>query len=209
LRPYLMHIAIAGNIGVGKTTLARKLAEHYQGEVLYESVQDNPYLKDFYEDMDRWAFHLQIYFLNSRYQQGQYAQNQSQTIIQDRSIYEDAHIFAKTLYEDGHLCQRDYQNYLNIFHSLCRSLEAPDLLVYLRADLPKLKKHIQLRGRSYEQDIPDEYLIKLNNQYEKWINEYEVGPLLILDVNDKDFLYQTQDWKELITTLDPYLSVRL
>lgn len=203
-----MHIAIAGNIGVGKTTLAQKLAAHYQGEVLYESVQDNPYLKDFYEDMDRWAFHLQIYFLNSRYIQGLYAQNQSSFIIQDRSIYEDANIFAKTLYEDGHLCERDYQNYLNIFQSLCKSLEAPDLLIYLKANLPKLKKYIQKRGRSYEQDIPDEYLLKLNNQYENWIKEYKAGPLLILDVNDKDFLYQPQDWQDLISTLDPYLSVR-
>ena len=204
-----MHIAIAGNIGVGKTTLANKLAQEYDWEVCYESVQDNPYLADFYGDMPRWAFHLQIYFLNNRYLQVKYAQDNPKTVIQDRTIYEDAFIFAKTLAEDGTLSPRDYDNYLNIYKSFTHSITPPDLLIYLRADLPKLKKHIKLRGRDYEQDISETYLENLNRHYEDWISEYKEGTLLIKDVRDKDFIHNTQDWESLKNEIQEIISVKL
>lgn len=196
-----MHIAIAGNIGAGKTTLAGRLAEHFNWLVSYESVDDNPYLEDFYGDMQRWAFHLQIYFLNHRFNQVLKARNSSQTVIQDRSIYEDAYIFARTLKEQGQMSERDYENYLKLFQSILSLVKPPDLLIYLRADLPKLKKHIHLRGREYEANIADEYLENLNNCYESWIAEYKEGKLLVMDINHKDFRENPEDWQSLLNAI--------
>ncbi len=204
-----MHIAISGNIGAGKTTLATKLAEHFGWEVCYESVEDNPYLEDFYADMKRWSFHLQIYFLNSRFQQVLQAKQNPRTTIQDRSIYEDAYIFARTLRENHQMTERDFQNYWQIFHSLVQLVPPPDLLIYLQADLPKLKKYIQKRGRSYEKDLSDDYLLHLNNQYEKWIHEYEAGPLLVVNVNEKDFLNNSQDWQQLLSSIQAHIPMPL
>lgn len=203
-----MHIAIAGNIGVGKTTLAEKLAENFGWEVCYESVQDNPYLEDFYADMPRWAFHLQVYFLNNRFKQVKYAQNTHHTVIQDRTIYEDAYIFAQTLYEKGTLSQRDYENYLNIFHTFSTLIKPPDLLIYLKADVPKLKNHIQKRGRHYEQDIPYTYLEDLNRHYETWISNYQEGPVLIKDVCRKDFLLHSADWEEFKAEIQEFMAIK-
>ena len=160
-----MHIAVSGNIGSGKTTLTEKLALHYKWTPQYESVDENPYLKDFYEDMHRWAFHLQVYFLNSRFNQVKQIRASEQTIIQDRTIYEDAYIFAANLYESGMISERDYQNYLNLFESMIHFVEPPDILIYLKADVPKLVAQIQKRGRDFENLIRLEYLQNLNTYY--------------------------------------------
>jgi deoxyadenosine/deoxycytidine kinase len=161
------HIAICGNIGSGKTTLTEKLARHYGWQPLYESVDDNPYLREFYEDMTRWAFHVQIYFLNTRFRQINEIQNSGRTIIQDRTIYEDAHIFAKNLHSSGNMSDRDYQSYLDIFHSMIQFVKPPDLLIYLKADIPKLVKQIEKRGRDFEYSIRLDYLKNLNQHYER------------------------------------------
>jgi deoxyadenosine/deoxycytidine kinase len=158
-----MHIAITGNIGAGKTTLARKLSEHYKWGVLYEAVEGNPYLADFYEDMARWSFNLQVFFLNSRFSQAQKIRSMHyQTVVQDRTIYEDAFIFAKNLADSKLMEGRDYQNYLMLYETMMNAIKAPDLIVYLQADLPKLRSQIQKRGRDFEQSISDEYLLNLN-----------------------------------------------
>ncbi|HYC85601.1 MAG TPA: deoxynucleoside kinase, partial [Chryseosolibacter sp.] len=174
----LRHIAICGNIGCGKTTLAGKLSKHYGWQALLESVDDNPYLRDFYKDMPRWAFHVQIYFLNSRFKQINAIRESEKITVQDRTIYEDAYIFALNLYKSGHIQERDYQSYCDIFDSMIRFVEPPDLLVYLRADIPKLVKQIQKRGRDYEDAIRLDYLKNLNHHYESWIGGYKLGKLL-------------------------------
>jgi deoxyadenosine/deoxycytidine kinase len=197
-----MHIAICGNIGSGKTSLAEKLAKHYGWTAQFESVEDNPYLADFYEDMKRWAFHLQIYFLNSRFKQIQYIRNNSGTTIQDRTIYEDAYIFAATLHESGHIVGRDYQSYLDIFHSMMSIVTPPDLLIYLRADTPKLVSQIQKRGRAYEEGIRLDYLKNLNTHYENWIGGYKEGKLMIIDVNDMDFVHNIEDFALIVEKID-------
>ena len=162
-----MHIAITGNIGAGKTTLARKLAEHYKWDVLYEAVEGNPYLADFYEDMARWSFHLQIFFLNSRFAQAQQIRAMHyQTVVQDRTIFEDAFIFAKNLHESGLMSKKDFENYFSLYRNINKSIQAPDVVIYLKADLPKLKKQIQKRGREFELSISDEYLANLNRLYD-------------------------------------------
>jgi deoxyadenosine/deoxycytidine kinase len=166
------HIAIAGNIGVGKTTLVEKLAHHYGWMPRFEAVDNNPYLADFYEDMKAWAFPLQIYFLNSRFNHIQSLQQEQATIIQDRTIYEDAFIFAKNLLKSGHLSERDFNTYFDLFQSMTSMIKAPDLLIYLRASLPKLTSQIALRGRSYENTISLKYLEDLNQHYEEWIGTY-------------------------------------
>jgi deoxyadenosine/deoxycytidine kinase len=202
----LKHIAIAGNIGSGKTTLATKLGKHYGWQVLYESVENNPYLRDFYEDMKRWAFHLQIYFLNSRFKQVNEIRNAGRVTIQDRTIYEDAYIFAANLHKSGHISERDYQSYLDIFHSMVKFMEPPDLLIYLKADIPKLVGQIQKRGRDYEYAIRLDYLKTLNEHYDQWIGNYTAGKLLVVDVNDIDFVERTDDFAGIVNKIDLELN---
>ncbi|AYB30715.1 deoxynucleoside kinase [Chryseolinea soli] len=202
----IKHIAISGNIGSGKTTLVEKLSKHYNWLPVYESADDNPYLKDFYEDMTRWAFHLQIYFLNSRFKQVTSIKHSDRTIVQDRTIYEDAYIFASNLRESGHIAERDYQNYLDIFNSMVNFVQPPDLLIYLKADIPKLVQQIQKRGREYEYAMSLDYLRKLNTHYEQWISNYTLGKLLIIDVNHLDFVERIEDFAFIIGKVELELN---
>lgn len=197
-----MHIAVSGNIGSGKTTLTEKLAKHYGWKAEFEAVENNPYLADFYEDMERWSFHLQIYFLNSRFNQINIIQNSDLSIIQDRTIYEDAYIFAANLYKSNLISQRDYDNYLTLFHSMISFVKAPDLLIYLKADVPKLVGQIEKRGRNYENSIRIDYLKNLNTHYEEWISNYDQGKLLIIDVNDMDFVANQEDFSAIVGQVD-------
>ncbi|BDD04977.1 deoxynucleoside kinase [Aureibacter tunicatorum] len=201
-----MHIAVAGNIGSGKTTLTKKLAEKYCWEPKFEDVEHNPYLEDFYNDMDRWSFHLQVYFLNSRYQQVLKIRESKQAIIQDRTIYEDAHIFAKNLNAIGHMTNRDYKNYLDLFDCMTQFIQAPDLLIYLKADIPKLQKQISLRGRSYENTIPEDYLTALNVHYNNWIENYKEGKVLVLDANSLDYENNTSDFEYVTSEVESKLK---
>ncbi|HWK56468.1 MAG TPA: deoxynucleoside kinase [Parapedobacter sp.] len=188
-----MHIAIVGNIGAGKTTLTKLLANHLNWAPQFEAVDDNPYLEDFYSDMKRWAFNLQIFFLNSRFRHIVKLQQQESRIIQDRTIYEDAYIFAENLYDMGLMSARDFENYSNIFESIVSYIKPPDLLIYLRASVPTLVENIQTRGREYEANIRLDYLSKLNAKYEKWIKNYKEGKLLILDKDKLDFANNPED----------------
>lgn len=188
-----MHIAIVGNIGAGKTTLTRLLAKHLDWEPQYEAVDHNPYLDDFYRDMKRWSFNLQIYFLNSRFQHMLDLQKNKTNIIQDRTIYEDAYIFAENLHDMDLMSTRDFENYSAIFESILEFINPPDLLIYLKASVPTLVDNIQLRGREYEAGIRLDYLSKLNDKYEKWIGSYTGGKLLILDKDKLDFENNTED----------------
>lgn len=188
-----MHIAIVGNIGAGKTTLTKLLADHLKWEPQFEAVDNNPYLEDFYSDMKRWSFNLQIYFLNSRFRHIVELQKKGTNIIQDRTIYEDAYIFAENLYDMGLMSARDFENYSNIFESIVSYINAPDLLIYLRASVPTLVNNIQIRGREYESGIRLDYLSKLNEKYEKWIKGYREGKLLILDKDKLDFANNPED----------------
>jgi deoxyadenosine/deoxycytidine kinase len=197
-----MHVAIAGNIGSGKTTLAQKLGKQYGWDVQLESVEDNPYLADFYEDMDRWSFHLQVYFLNSRFNQVAEIKENKRGTIQDRTIYEDAHIFAANLYKSGHIVERDYRNYLALFESMIKHVAPPDLLIYLKADIPKLVGNIEKRGREYETLIRIEYLKNLNEHYTEWIGNYDLGKLLIIDVNNLDFVKNVEDHAYILEQVD-------
>jgi len=197
-----MHIAIVGNIGAGKTMLTALLANHLGYEPKFELVDTNPYLEDFYNDMRRWSFNLQIYFLNSRFKQVMEIQNSRDHIIQDRTIYEDAYIFAENLYEMGLMASRDYQNYLSIFDSIMAFVKAPDLLIYLRASVPTLVDHIRRRGREYETGIRTDYLSKLNEKYEHWINQYTQGKLLILDKDHLDFTNRLDDMSYIIQRVE-------
>ena len=200
-----MHIAIVGNIGAGKTTLAHKLAHHFRWEVFLEDVADNPYLKDFYQDMPRWSFNLQVYFLNGRFRQTQRIRElraQGKGVIQDRTIYEDAHIFAANLHESGLLAHRDYENYRALYHSMIALVDPPDLLLYLRADLPKLIRQIEKRGRDYENSISIEYLKNLNEHYEKWIAGYHHGRSLIIDVSELDYAGNPEDMGTIIDKIN-------
>lgn len=197
-----MHVAIAGNIGSGKTTLAKMLGKNYGWQVELESVDDNPYLKDFYEDMPRWSFHLQVYFLNSRFNQLKNISKSEKDTIQDRTIYEDCYIFAANLYQSGHISERDYQNYRALFDSMIVHTQAPDLLIYLRADISKLVANIQQRGRDYEELIRLEYLKNLNNHYEEWVGQYDLGKLLVIDVNELDFVQRVEDYAHIIENIN-------
>ncbi len=181
-----MHIAIAGNIGSGKTTLTKMLAKHYGWEPRFESVEYNPYLEDFYADMSRWSFNLQIYFLNKRFQDVVEIGKSEKTIIQDRTIYEDARIFAPNLHEQGNMSDRDFDNYCDLFDLMMSLVKMPDLLIYLRSSIPNLVAQIQKRGREYESSIRIDYLQGLNDKYEKWISEYK-GKLLIVDADHVKF----------------------
>lgn len=201
-----MHIAIIGNIGAGKTTLTQKLGEHYGWGVLYEAVEGNPYLADFYKDMERWAFNLQIYFLNSRFAQVQKIRSLTYTtVVQDRTIYEDAYIFARNLIESGIMTQRDYESYLMLFESIIQTVSAPDLLIYLKADIPKLVHQIKKRGRDFESDISLDYLKSLNNYYESFAKTYDHGKLIEIDVNDMDFANREEDFNAIVEVLNKEL----
>ena len=200
-----MHIAICGNIGSGKTTLARMLAKHYNWEAEFESVEDNPYLRDFYKDMPRWSFHLQVYFLNNRFDQIKTIRASKRTTIQDRTIYEDAYIFAANLYKSGFLNDRDYSSYLSLFHSMIQHVDAPDLLIYLKADIPKLVKQIQKRGRDYEDAIRLDYLKNLNDHYREWMDGYALGNKLVIDVNELDFVANIEDFSQIVGKIDTEL----
>ena len=188
-----MHIAVAGNIGVGKTTLTELLAKNFNWEPHYELVENNPYLDDFYTDMQRWAFNLQVYFLNSRFGQLKEIQESGKNIIQDRTIYEDANIFAPNLHAMGLMTARDFENYSSLFDLMSSFVKPPDLLIYLRASVPTLVKQIQDRGRDYESSIRIDYLTRLNERYEAWISEYTNGKLLIIDTDDLDFSRNQED----------------
>jgi deoxyadenosine/deoxycytidine kinase len=183
----IKHVAIAGNIGAGKTTLSEILARHFGWEVHYESTEDNPYLSDFYMDMKRWSFNLQVFFLSSRYQQVLKIQQGPRTVVQDRTIYEDAYIFAPNLADMGLMERRDFENYLTLFQSIVSQIKAPDLLIYLKGSIPTLVEHIQMRGRDYEGAISIDYLKRLNDRYDNWINGYREGKLLVINVDQIDF----------------------
>ena len=197
-----MHIAIAGNIGSGKTTIAGLLAKHFGWEPHYEDVDENPYLNDFYEDMQRWSFNLQIYFLNSRFNQILEIRKSGKTIIQDRTIYEDAYIFAPNLHAMGLLSTRDFDNYSTLFNLMCSLIQPPDLLLYLRASVPTLVNQIQKRGRKYETSIRIDYLKRLNERYEAWIDTYNLGKLLIVEADDYDFPNNTEHLREIIDKIN-------
>lgn len=197
-----MHIAIAGNIGAGKTTLSELLAKHYKWTPHYEDVDDNPYLNDFYNDMQRWSFNLQIYFLNSRFKQILDIRQSGKTIIQDRTIYEDAEIFAPNLHSMGLMSTRDFNNYKTLFDLMVSLIEPPDLLIYLRASVPTLVNQIQKRGRDYENSIRIDYLKQLNERYENWIKGYDKGKLLIINVDDLDFIANPEDLSSIIDRID-------
>ncbi|OOQ56864.1 deoxynucleoside kinase [Mucilaginibacter pedocola] len=197
-----MHIAIVGNIGAGKTTLTEMLAKNYGWEPLYEAVDNNPYLEDFYSEMKRWSFNLQIYFLNSRYRQIREIQQSGRDIIQDRTIYEDAYIFAENLHDMGLMTTRDYENYESMFDNITEFIKPPDLLVYLKASVPTLVNNIQRRGREYEIGIRIDYLSKLNEKYDKWIKNYKLGKLLVLDKDNLDFANNTEDMATIVEKIE-------
>lgn len=218
-----MHIAITGNIGAGKTTLAEQLAAYYGWEVLYEAVEGNPYLADFYNDMPRWSFNLQIYFLNSRFLQVKrisdiQAVNQSQagsiqtgsdslhTVVQDRTIYEDAAIFARNLYMSGDMSERDFNTYSQLFANMVSLVRPPDLMIYLRATLPKLRMQIKKRGRLFEQSISDEYLGNLNQLYEEFVASYQLGPLVVLEVDTLDYANYPADFEFVVKQINSHLE---
>lgn len=197
-----MHIAVAGNIGSGKTTIAGLLAKHFGWKPHYEDVDENPYLNDFYEDMQRWSFNLQIYFLNSRFNQILEIRKSGNTIIQDRTIYEDAFIFAPNLHAMGLLSTRDFDNYSTLFNLMSSLIQPPDLLLYLRASVPTLVNQIQKRGRKYETSIRIDYLKRLNERYEAWIDTYKLGKILIVEADDYDFPNNTQHLREIIDKIN-------
>lgn len=201
-----MHIAISGNIGSGKTTLTAKLAKHYNWIAQFESVESNPYLEDFYKEMERWAFNLQIHFLNNRFNHVKKINESRNTIIQDRTIYEDAYIFAATLHRSKILSDRDYSTYMDLFQSMTDYIKPPDLLIYLRADIPKLVEQIQKRGRIYEESLRLNYLKDLNTHYEAWIQNYKLGKVLIIDVNKIDFIKKVEDFALIINKIDVELN---
>jgi len=197
-----MHVAIAGNIGAGKTTLTKLLAKHYKWEAQLEDVVDNPYLDDFYNQMERWSFNLQVYFLNSRFRQVNQIRKSGKKVIQDRTIYEDAHIFAPNLHAMGLMTNRDFENYSSLFQLMETLVKGPDLLIYLRSSIPNLVNQIHKRGRDYENSISIDYLSRLNERYEAWIHGYDKGKLLIVDVDDLDFVDIPEDLGSVINKID-------
>ena len=201
-----MHIAIAGNIGSGKTTLAGLLARHYGWDVHYEEVDENPYLADFYNDMKRWAFNLQIYFLKSRFSHIVKIRESKSNVIQDRTIYEDSVIFATNLYDMGLMSPRDYDNYTGLFNLMSRLIAPPDLLIYLRASVPTLVRHIQMRGRPYESSIRLDYLRRLNDRYDNWISNYKESNLLVVDVDKNDFIKEKGNLSAVIDKVDSKIN---
>ncbi|MEI6277137.1 MAG: deoxynucleoside kinase [Prolixibacteraceae bacterium] len=200
--PASMHIAIAGNIGAGKTTLTRLLAKHYGWEAHYEDVDHNPYLDDFYHDMLRWSFNLQVFFLNSRFNQVLEFRDSGKTVIQDRTIYEDAEIFAPNLHEMGLMSSRDFSNYHQLFDLMSRLIKAPTLMIYLRATVPTLVNNIQKRGRDYENSIRLDYLSQLNQRYEAWASRYTLGKMLIVNVDNLNFEENQEDLSKIIDRIN-------
>lgn len=198
-------IGIAGNIGSGKSSLTTRLAKHYGFKPYFESVDDNPYLEDFYGDMTRWSFHLQVYFLSSRFRQQNELEKIGMSIVMDRTIYEDAEIFARNLHQMGSLNSRDYKNYLALYEEMTSFLKVPTLLVYLRASVPTLVRQIQLRGRSYENSISIDYLESLNELYEDWIRRYDKGEKIIIDTDPLDFVHSEEDFGKMIQLIDSRL----
>lgn len=201
-----MHIAVAGNIGSGKTTLANMLAKHYGWDIQLEDNDDNPYISDFYEDMQRWSFNLQVYFLNVRYNNIKKIRENDRPTIQDRTIYEDANIFAPNLHAMGLMSTRDYENYSALFSSLNTMIQPPDLLIYLRGTIPTLVKQIQQRGRDYEDSIRLDYLKRLNERYEAWISTYKLGKLVILNIDELDFENDSNDANFVINKIEAELN---
>jgi deoxyadenosine/deoxycytidine kinase len=193
-----MFVVVAGNIGSGKTTLTKKLSERLGWKPHYESVQDNPYLSDFYQDMSRWSFPLQVYFLNHRFNTHKLIETLPASSVQDRSIYEDANIFARALFEQGKLDQRDYVNYTNLYSSMIQYLNPPTLMIFLKRSVPRLMDRIKLRGRDYEQSIPKEYLESLNKYYDEWYSSYNLGKSLIVDTDELDFLENEDHFNRLV-----------
>ncbi|HZH68963.1 MAG TPA: deoxynucleoside kinase [Flavobacteriaceae bacterium] len=200
-----MHVAIAGNIGSGKTTLTKLLSKHYKWQAHFEEVDDNPYLDDFYNQMERWSFNLQIYFLNSRFRQILDIRNSGKNVIQDRTIYEDAYIFAPNLHAMGLMTNRDFENYRSLFDLMESVTESPDLLIYLRSSIPNLVSQIHKRGREYENSISIDYLSRLNERYEAWIQGYDKGKLLIIDVDNLNFVDEPEDLGDVINRIDAEL----
>ncbi|MBU2995135.1 deoxynucleoside kinase [Cellulophaga baltica] len=201
-----MHVAVAGNIGAGKTTLTKLLSKHFNWEPHFEDVVDNPYLDDFYNQMERWSFNLQIYFLNSRFRQILEIRETGKNIIQDRTIYEDAYIFAPNLHAMGLLANRDFENYSSLFELMQKLVQPPDLLIYLRSSIPNLVNQIHKRGREYENTISIDYLSRLNERYEAWIQSYEKGKLLIIDVDNLDFVDNPEDLGVIINKIDAEIN---
>jgi deoxyadenosine/deoxycytidine kinase len=197
-----MRIAIVGNIGAGKTTLTELLSRNLGWEPLFEGTENNPYLEDFYNDMKRWSFNLQIYFLNTRFSQLMDLQTNERNIVQDRTIYEDAYIFAENLHDMGLMTSRDYTNYRAIFDNITSFIKAPDLLIFLKASVPTLVNNIQKRGRDYEAGIRLDYLSKLNDKYKKWIDSYKSGKLLTLDMDKLDFENNPEDMGSIIQSIE-------
>ena len=193
-----MHIAVAGNIGSGKTSLTELLSKHYKWESHYDDADDNPYINDFYEDMQRWSFNMQIYYLNTRFNQMLEIRKSGKNIIQDRTIYEDAYIFAPNLHSMGLMSTRDFENYFTLFNLLSSLIHPPDLLIYLRASIPTLVNQIQKRGRKYENTIRLDYLKRLNERYEAWIESYAISKLLVVDVDNLNFIDKTEDLSTVI-----------
>lgn len=201
-----MHVAISGNIGAGKTTLTNLLAKHYKWDTHFEDVENNPYLNDFYEDMQRWSFNLQIFYLNSRFTQIQEIKNSQKTVIQDRTIYEDAYIFAPNLHKMGLMSTKDFENYFSLFNLMEKFISAPDLLIHLRASVPTLVNQISQRGREYEESIRIDYLKKLNERYEAWISTYSSGKVIIVDVDNNNFKENPEDLGKIITDIDAEIN---
>ena len=201
-----MHVAISGNIGSGKTTLTNLLAKHYKWDTHFEDVENNPYLNDFYEDMQRWSFNLQIFYLNSRFTQIQEIKNSEKTVIQDRTIYEDAFIFAPNLHKMGLMSTKDFENYFSLFSLMENFISAPDLLIHLRASVPTLVSQISQRGREYEESIRIDYLKRLNERYESWISSYNKGKVIIVDVDNNNFKENPEDLGKIISDIDAEIN---
>jgi deoxyadenosine/deoxycytidine kinase len=201
-----MHVAIAGNIGSGKTTLTRLLARHFAWQAHYEDVDDNPYLDDFYNDMQRWSFNLQIYFLNSRFNHLLEIKKAEKNVIQDRTIFEDAYIFAPNLHSMGLMSTRDFENYFTLFNLISSLIEPPDLVIYLRASVPTIVRQIEKRGRKYEDNIRLDYLRRLNERYESWIESYNLGKVMIIDVDNTNFIDKPEDLSQVIDKVNAEIN---
>jgi deoxyadenosine/deoxycytidine kinase len=202
----IKHIAIAGNIGAGKTTLTQLLSKHFSWTPNFEDTETNPYLSDFYDDMQRWSFNLQVYFLNSRYQQILNIQSGDEVVIQDRTVYEDAYIFAPNLHDMGLMSKRDFENYFTLFKTMMSNVSSPDLMIYLKASIPTLVEHIQSRGRDYEGSISLDYLKRLNERYDEWIESYDEGPLLVISSDNLNFINKKEDLDYIINLITEKLE---